>query len=211
MDDKSAREAYVNDLFAREDEVLAWIQAETRRHDMPQISLSPQEGRMLQWLAQLAGARKIVEIGTLAGYSGTWLARALPPDGVLHTLEVSSLHARVARASFARAGLEDRVQLHEGPALQSLQKLSAQGPFDLVFIDADKEGYPDYLAWSLDHLRVGGVIATHNAFRGGRVLAQGSEGDEGMHRFNRSLATEARLSSTIIAIGDGIAVGIKLR
>lgn len=211
MDDKAARDAYVTKLFAQEDEVLAWIQAETRHHNMPQISLSAQEGRLLQWLAQAVDARKIVEIGTLAGYSGTWLGRALPQDGVLHTLEVNSLHARVARASFERAGLTDRIRLHEGPALDSLQKLSALAPFDFVFIDADKEGYPAYLDWSLEHLRVGGVIASHNAFRGGRVLAPASEDDGGMDRFNRALANEPRLSSTIIAIGDGMAVGIKLR
>ena len=166
MDDKAARDAYVSELFAQEDEVLAWIQAETRRHNMPQISLSAQEGRLLQWLAQVVGASRIVEIGTLAGYSGTWLARALPEDGMLYTLEVSSLHARVARASFARGGLTARVQLLEGPALESLQTVSAQAPFDLIFIDADKEGYPQYLAWALEYLRVGGVIASHNAFPG---------------------------------------------
>lgn len=208
MDDKAARENYVAELFAQEDEALAWIQAETRRHNMPQISLSAQEGRLLQWLAQAVAARKIVEIGTLAGYSGTWLARALPPGGVLHTLEVSSLHARVARAGFQRAGLADKVRLHEGPALDSLDRLSPQAPFDLVFIDADKEGYPAYLDWTLDHLRVGGVIASHNAFRGGRVL---TGDDDGMDRFNRALAAEPRLSSTIIAVGDGMAVGIKRR
>ena len=211
MDDKAARDAYVSELFAQEDEVLAWIQAETRRHNMPQISLSAQEGRLLQWLAQVVGARQIVEIGTLAGYSGTWLARALPEDGILYTLEVSSLHARVARASFARGGLTARVQLLEGPALESLQEVSAHAPFDLIFIDADKEGYPQYLAWALEYLRVGGVIASHNAFRGGKVLAPETADDGGMDQFNRALAAEPRLTSTIFAIGDGMAVGIKLR
>ncbi len=211
MDDKAARDAYVTGLFAQEDEALAWIQAETRRHNMPQISLSAQEGRLLQWLAQTLQARRIVEIGTLAGYSGTWLARALPADGRLYTLEVNSLHARVARAGFARAGLDDRVHLLEGPALASLQKISAEAPFDLIFIDADKEGYPQYLAWALEHLRIGGVIAAHNAFRGGRVLAPESEEDGGMDRFNRALAAEPRLSSTLIAVGDGMAVGVRLR
>ena len=211
MDDKAARDAYVSELFAQEDEVLAWIQAETRRHNMPQISLSAQEGRLLQWLAQVVNARRIVEIGTLAGYSGTWLARALPEGGMLYTLEVSSLHARVARASFARGGLTGRVQLLEGPALESLKEVSAHAPFDLIFIDADKEGYPQYLAWALEYLRVGGVIASHNAFRGGRVLAPESADDGGMDQFNRALAAEPRLSSTLFAIGDGMAVGIKLR
>lgn len=210
MDDKTARDAYVSELFAQEDEVLTWIQAESRRHNMPQISLSAPEGRLLQWLAQAVNARRIVEIGTLAGYSGTWLARALPEDGMLYTLEVNSLHAQVSRTSFARSGLDARIQLLEGPALASLQKITAHAPFDLIFIDADKEGYPQYLAWALEYLRVGGVIASHNAFRGGRVLAPEASDDGGMDQFNRALAAEPRLSSTIIAIGDGMSVGIKL-
>ena len=211
MDDAFDRNAYVTALFAQEDELLAWIQTETQRNNMPQISLSAQEGRLLQWLAQMVGARRMVEIGTLAGYSGTWLARALPDGGRLFTLEANARHARVARASFERAGLAERVQLLEGPALDSLQELSAQGPFDLVFIDADKGGYPQYLAWTLEHLRVGGIIAAHNAFRGGRVLAAEADDDGAMDAFNRSLAAEPRLSSTILSIGDGMAVGLKLR
>jgi caffeoyl-CoA O-methyltransferase len=177
---------------------------------MPQISLAPQEGRLLQFLVKAAGAHKIVEIGTLAGYSGTWLARALPADGKLYTLEVSSKHAAVARANFERAGLSQRVELLEGPALESLKKITAHGPFDLVFIDADKGTYPQYLEWAIENLRVGGIVTAHNAFRGGRVIAPASDDDREMHNFNRALAVNPRLFSTIFAIGDGMAAGVKI-
>lgn len=200
---------YVTELFAVEDDALQWIQAETRRHNMPQISLAPQEGRLLQFLAQSVGARTAVEIGTLAGYSGTWLARALPDDGKLITLEMDSKHARVARASFERAGVAHKVELIEGPALASLEKITHHGPFDFVFIDADKGGYPRYLEWAINNLRPGGMVAAHNAFRGGGVINPGSDDDRGMHHFNRSIAADPRLFGTILAIGDGMAAGIK--
>lgn len=200
---------YVTDLFAREDEVLARIRAETARQQMPAINLKPFEGRLLQFLIYALAARKVVEIGTLAGYSGVWIARALPPGGKLYTLEKSSKHAEVARASFERAGLADRVELLEGAAQDWLPKLAAKGPFDLVFIDADKGGYPGYLAWAIDNLRLGGMVAAHNAFRNGKVLAPQSDDDQMIQAFNRALADDTRLESMILAIGDGMAVGIK--
>jgi caffeoyl-CoA O-methyltransferase len=200
---------YVTQLFVHEDDVLGWIQAEADRNDLPRISLQPHEGRLLQFLALAVGAKKAVEIGALAGYSGTWLGRALPTDGKLYTLEKSSKHAAVARASFERAGLSGKVELLEGDALDSLKKIEAHGPFDLVFIDADKAGYPHYLAWAVENLRPGGLVAAHNAFRHGAVLAPQNDDDRGMDAFNRALATHSQLESTILAIGDGMAVGIK--
>ncbi len=200
---------YVTGLFAREDDVLRWIKEETHRHDLPNINLQPFEGRLLQILMYALGARRVVEIGTLAGYSGVWMARALPPGGKLYTLEKSGKHAQVARASFERAGVTDRVELMEGAASDMLPKLAAKGPFDLVFIDANKDGYPDYLHWAVDNLRPGGMVAAHNAFRHGQVLAPESQDDRAMHKFNQMLAADKRLESTILAIGDGMAVGIK--
>lgn len=200
---------YVVDLFVNEDDALRSIQGEADRNDMPRISLQPHEGRLLQFLVLASGARKAVEIGTLAGYSGVWLARGLPADGKLYTLEVSSKHAKVARGSFERAGVSNKVELLEGAALDSLKKLSSKGPFDLVFIDADKEGYPQYLAWAVENLRPGGMVTAHNAFRGGSVIAPKEDGDRAMDAFNRALAADKRLESTILAIGDGMAVGIK--
>ena len=200
---------YVNDLFVHEDDALAWIKAETSRHDMPAINLKSFEGRLLQMLIYMLGARKVVEIGTLAGYSAVWIARALPAGGKLYTLEKSSKHAGVARASFERAGVADRVELLEGDAHDSLRKIASNRPFDLVFIDADKGGYIDYLAWAVDNLRPGGMVAAHNAFRHGAVLAPENDDDRTIQAFNAALAKDTRLESTILAVGDGMAVGIK--
>jgi caffeoyl-CoA O-methyltransferase len=200
---------YIVDLFAPEDEVLRWIPAEAARNDMPAISIRALEGRLLQFLVLTVGARKAVEIGTLAGYSGVWIARALPADGKLYTLEQSPKHARVARASFQRAGLGAKVELLEGAALVSLQKLSKSGPFDFIFIDADKTGYVNYLSWAVEHLRPGGILAGHNALRHGRIVAPETDDDRGMQAFNVALANDRCLESFIIGIGDGLAVGIK--
>lgn len=202
---------YVVDLFSPEDDALKWIQEEAARNELPAISVRPHEGRLLQFLLKAIGAKKVVEVGTLAGYSGTWMARALPADGKLYTLERSSKHAQVAQASFKRAGVSDKVQLFEGPALESMQKLKGQGPFDFVFIDADKGGYPKYMEWAIENLRVGGIVAAHNAFRNGHVIAPENDDDKAMHQFNQALAKNDRLDSTIIAMGDGLAVGIKKR
>jgi len=202
-------DSYVNDLFAPEDETLRWIQDEAARHGLPRISVQPFEGRLLQLLVRSIGARTAVEIGTLAGYSGVWIARALPVDGKLYTLEKSSTHAKVARQSFDRAGVSEKVELLEGSAIESLRRLASQAPFDFVFIDADKSSYPAYLAWAVDNLRAGGMVAAHNAYRGGKVLAPESDDDRAMDAFNRSLATHPQLDSHIIGVGDAMAVGIK--
>lgn len=207
--DTTALNDYVSQLFVHEDEALRTTQTEADHNGLPQISLAPHEGRLLQFLALAVGATKAVEIGTLAGYSGTWLARALPAGGKLYTLEKSSKHAQVARASFERAGVADKVELLEGDALDSLKRIEAHGPFDIVFIDADKGGYPSYLAWAVKNLRVGGMVAAHNAFRGGGVITPQNDDDRGMDAFNRSLAEHPHLESTILAIGDGMAVAIK--
>lgn len=202
-------DAYVTELFAQEDDALRWIQAEADRRGLPTISLDPLEARLLQFLVTLSGAQKIVEIGTLAGYSAVWMARALPPGGRLYTLEKSAAHAQVARAGFERAGVADRIELLEGDARRSLQQLSGLAPFDLVFIDADKPGYPEYLDWSVNHLRPGGLLTAHNAFYHGGVLSPASDGERAMRDFNQALAQHPQLDSLILAVGDGLAVGIR--
>jgi caffeoyl-CoA O-methyltransferase len=204
-----ALDQYVADLFAPEDAVLKWIQEEADKHDLPAISIQPHEGRLLQILMKSIGAKKVIEIGALAGYSGVWLARALPVGGHMYTLEKSSKHAKVVRASFEKAGVADRAEVMEGSALDMLRKLEAKAPFDFIFIDADKASYKDYLAWSIDHLRPGGMVTAHNAYRDGAILDPQSDDDRGMDVFNRSLAGDARLESTIIGVGDGLAVGIR--
>lgn len=200
---------YVSASFVHEDAALEWIQAEAARHQLPAISVRSFEGKLLQMLVWMSGAQKVVEIGTLVGYSGVWLARALPASGKLYTLEKSSKHAAVARASFERAGVSARVELLEGDAHESLRKLTTRAPFDLVFIDADKGSYPAYLDWAASNLRPGGIVAAHNAFRSGKVLAPVEEVDQQMDAFNRALAGDARFNSLIFAIGDGLAVGVR--
>ena len=200
---------YVNRLFAPEDDTLRWVQQQCRQHQLPPISVQAHEGRLLQMLMLMVGARRVVEIGTLGGYSGIWMARALPADGFLYTLEINADHAEVARASFARAGVSERVELLLGDARDTLGELSAGAPYDFVFIDADKAGYPDYLAWSIANLRPGGIVCAHNALRRGAVIDPQGEDNLALAAFNRALAEDERLESHLLAVGDGLAVAIR--
>lgn len=203
-------EGYITDLFVQEDEALKNIQKVANENGLPTISVAPLDGKLLMWLAKLVGAKKIVEIGTLAGYSGVWLARGLSEGGKLYTLEKSAKHAEISRANFESAGVGEKVEVLQGEAQDIFKKVEKYAPFDLVFIDADKEGYPAYLKWAVDHLRPGGVIAAHNAFRNGNIMNPQDDGDRAMDAFNRALAGESRLESIILPLGDGMAVGIKL-
>lgn len=203
--------AYITDLFAAEESVLGSINDSADRNDLPTIHLQPFEARLLQVLMVAVDARKVVEIGTLAGYSGAWLASALPADGKLYTIERSSKHAQVARDNFTRLGLSAKIEIIEGEALPSLEKLAAQSPFDFVFVDAEKTEYSAYFNWAAEHLRPGGMIAAHNALRRGGVLALANDSDQAVDAFNRALAAHPQFESTIIAVGDGMAVGLKKR
>jgi caffeoyl-CoA O-methyltransferase len=200
---------YIGDLFAPEDDALILIQNEARRSELPPISVRPADGRLLQLLIHSIGARTAVEIGTLAGYSGTWIARALPDDGRLYTVEVSSRHAEVARANFEHAGVSHKVEIIQGPALEMLEGLSPRGPFDFVFIDADKSSYLGYLRWAVDHLRPGGIVTAHNAYRDGRILEPENDDDGIMRDFLSALAADDRLISLVVPLGDGMAVGLR--
>ena len=200
---------YITELYAPEDDGLKHILAETERNNMPDIGLLPFEGRLLQFLAEMIDAKKIVEIGTLAGYSGTWMARALPANGKLFTVEVSSKHAAVARANFDYAGVGDKVEVRQGDAHDILSKLSNQAPFDMVFIDANKDSYPFYLDWAVENVRIGGLIAAHNALRGGKVVMPDDVGDAEMDAFNKRIAAHPQLSSYLIGVGDGMAAAVR--
>jgi predicted O-methyltransferase YrrM len=204
--------AYISELFAGEDAALLRAREESPKRGLPAINIKPEEGRFLQILVNASGARKVLEIGTLGGYSGIWIVRGLPPDGKLVTLEVEPAHADVARDNFEAAGLLDRIEIRVGEANGLLQALSSEGPFDFVFIDADKLSYPSYLEWALEHTRVGGVIAAHNAFRKGSVAGLGEPDDftESMRAFNQLFALEERLLSTIFPAGDGMLIGVKV-
>lgn len=210
--DKSLQEQlhhYVTDTFVNEDEVLSFVREETPRQGLPQINLEPYEGQMMQVLVAMSGAKHVVEIGTLAGYSAIWIARGLPADGKLITIEKSSKHADIARSHIEKANLTDKVTVHQGDGLQILNKISSSAPFDMVFVDADKPNYENYLAWAVEHLRVGGTIMAHNALWSGQILNPKTADDHGMVKFNQTMANHPQLTSTIIEVGDGLAVGVK--
>lgn len=200
---------YITDLYAPEDDGLKHILAETKRNNMPDIGLHPFEGRLLQFLAEMIGAKKIVEIGTLAGYSGTWMARALPDDGKLITVEVSSKHAKVARSNFDHAEVGEKVEIRQGDAHDILSQLTSEAPFDMVFIDADKESYPFYLDWAIENIRIGGLITAHNALQNGKIIEPEGDWHHKMAEFNKRIAEHPQLSSFIISVGDGMAVAVK--
>lgn len=213
----STADNYLTESLGLHDSVLAGVLADSEAAGLPSIQVSAPQGKLLYLLARIGGARRILEVGTLAGYSTIWLARGLPADGVLVSLELESRHAEVARANLERAGLADRVQVRVGAASESLAGLVAEGvePFDLVFVDADKEGYPDYLQWALRLTRPGSVLVFDNVVRGGRVLAPASDDTaaQGARRMLDLLADEPRVSATVVqTVGekgyDGFALAL---
>jgi predicted O-methyltransferase YrrM len=213
----TAVDRYLTDLLVPPDPALEAALQASAAAGLPPINVSPNQGKLLHLLARLQGARTILEIGTLGGYSTIWLARALPAGGRLVTLEADAKHAEVARANLARAGLADVVELRLGPALETLPQLAAdgRGPFDLIFIDADKPSYPDYLAWALRLSRRGSLIVADNVVRKGAVLDPASDDPrvQGARRFNELLAAEPRVSATAIqTVGskgyDGFALAL---
>jgi predicted O-methyltransferase YrrM len=186
---------------------------------LPSIGVSPLQGKFLHLLALTKGARRILEIGTLGGYSTTWLARALPAGGRLVTLELDPKHAAVARANLECAGVSERVEIRVGPATQSLAQLQAEGaePFDLIFIDADKPNNPAYLQWALKLARRGSLIVVDNVVREGKIVdpASTDPGVQGTRALFDLLATEPRLSATALqTVGckgyDGFAMAVVL-
>lgn len=208
---------YITSLFVPHDPVLQETLASSEAAALPSISVAPNEGKLLMLLAQLCGARNILEIGTLGGYSTIWLARGMAPGGTLITLEANPKHAEVARANIARAGLTEIVEVRLGPAIDTLAQLAADrhDPFDLIFIDADKENYPAYLAASLKLSRRGTLIIADNVIRDGEVINPDSSDPrvQGARRFNQLLADERRVRATAIqTVGrkghDGMAIAI---
>src|SRR6266700_64498 len=171
-------EKAITEIFAPEDEGLRNALATAKAAGLPQIQISPIQGKLLQLLAAACNARKILEIGALAGYSGIWLARALPADGRLITLEVNPDHANIVRNAFAKAGVSDRAEVRVGNALDLLPKLESEAPFDLIFIDADKSPYPQYLDWALRLSRPGSIIVADNTVWNGKALSEPKEPNE---------------------------------
>ncbi|SDR61632.1 Predicted O-methyltransferase YrrM [Rhizobiales bacterium GAS113] len=208
---------YFTDLLVTSDPALEAALAASDAAGLPPINVAPNQGKLLMLLARIQGARRILEIGTLGGYSTIWLARALPENGKLVTLEADAKHAEVARANIARAGLADRVEIRVGPALETLPLLVAEGkgPYDLVFIDADKPSNPHYLAFALELTRRGSLIIADNVVRNGAVVQAASRDPNvrGIRRFNELVAAEPRLTATAVqTVGskgyDGFAIAL---
>src|SRR5215212_5138074 len=195
-------DGYIEHLFDTSDEVLEAILRDSRRGGLPEINVSPNQGRLLRLLVEIAGVRRILEIGTLGGYSAIHLARGLPEDGELISLEIDEHHADVARNNIERAGLSDKVEVRVGDAHEILSDLieNDEGPFDLIFIDADKEGYPDYLDASLRLVRTGSLILGDNTIRGGTVLDPKDATAQATREFNERMARDPELFSIALPL-----------
>lgn len=207
---RDALEAWTDDLFTREPPLLAELRGELEARGFPLIQVPARTGLLLRILVAASGARRILEIGTLGGYSAIWMGGALPPDGRLLTLEKSPEHAALARDFLGRAGLDDRVEVREGVAAALLPDIGPERSFDLVFLDADKESYTGYLEHARRLLRPRGLVVADNAFWQGRVLDDEPDdaSTRGIVAFDRALAAADDFLATILPVGDGVAVGV---
>lgn len=208
--------AWAEGVYRPEDEVLREIRERSAAAGLPPIQVGRFDGLHLEVLARACAARRAVEIGTLGGYSGVCLLRGMGEEGFLHTFESEPRHAEVARESFARAGLAGRARIHVGPAAERLREIEAEGPFDLVFVDADKRGYPAYLGWAERHLRVGGLVLADNTFGFGHVheerpADESAEAMAALRAFSERLARGGRFRATMLPTAEGLSLGVKLR
>ena len=203
---------YIEELFAPPDPALEGALRRSHEAGLPEIHISPNQGKLLRLLAEIAGARRILEVGTLGGYSTIHLARALPDGGALISLELDERHAEVARENLEEAGLGDRVEVRVGDARELLADMVQGGAetFDLMFIDADKGGYPEYLGWTLRLSRPGSLILGDNAIWGGSVLDLGDDSARAIREFNEAIARDPRLSAIVLPMMrervDGITI-----
>jgi predicted O-methyltransferase YrrM len=208
---------YITETLIPADPALEKALQSSTAAGLPEIQVAPNQGKLLHMLARTQGAKRILEIGTLGGYSTIWLARALPDGGRLISLELDPKHAEVARANIARAGLSEKVEIRLGAALQTLPKVASEnlGPFDLIFIDADKANIPEYFTWSLQMSRLGTLIIVDNVVRGGAVIEPQSEDTsvQGVRKLFAMLAKEPRVTATALqTLGskgyDGLAIAL---
>jgi predicted O-methyltransferase YrrM len=200
---------YIAGLFAREDEILRALREDADRNGLPPIAVPPESGRFLQLLVRAIGARNVLEVGTLGGYSAIWMARGMGARGRIVTLELEPKHAEFAQRHFERAGVASQIEIRVGRALDLLPALDGR-LFDAAFLDADKEPLPTYLDWALRLVRPGGLIIADNTLRGGKVIDESvtDDGTRGVREFNRKLAADPRVMGLVVPIGDGVAVGV---
>lgn len=205
---------YIRKLYAPQDELLLTIEKALVDIDMT-MQIGPEEGKMLQLFIGLYGVKTVVEIGTLAGYSAIWMARALPEDGRLITINKDPMHIKLAKQFISHSEVADRITMLEGDAHKVLPTLNSRAPFDMVFIDADKISYNDYLDWAEENVRTGGLIIADNTLLFG-MAAKDEPGDvapttwENMRRFNERLADSSRYFSIMIPTEEGLTVAVKL-
>lgn len=207
---------YAEKTFQPEDPVLREVRERAAKAGLPLIQLGPMDALHLEVITRAVGAKKAIEIGTLAGYSGISLLRGLGKDGKLFCFEYSPLHAKVAQESFKKAGFEKSVKIYVGPAIENLPKVNSKGPFDLIFIDADKESYPAYLEWAKKNLKKGGLIVADNTFAFGKIAdhvpAPEHEKDVvALRKFNDAIARDASFRATILPTGEGITIAVKVK
>jgi len=205
--------AYATDLYARESETHRWIEEEMEARDLPAIQVSPLEGRLLGLLARMADVTRVLEIGTLGGYSGLWILSSLPEEAELVTLEKEEAHAELAREAFRRAGVDDRAEVLVGDAAELLEEMAvgggrAESTFDMAFVDADKESYPLYLDRLTTLMRPGGLVTADNVFWDGKVVDEAADdaATRAIRQFNRTLAEDDAFEAAVIPIRDGLAV-----
>jgi len=212
-----AVDQYIGQMLVRQDEALEKAVVESAAAGLPAIAVSAAQGKLLMLIAKMVGAKRILEIGTLGGYSTIWLARGMAAGGKLITLELLEKHAQVARANLERAGVEEAVEIVVGPALETLPKIAVagRGPFDLIFIDADKENTPAYWEWSLKLSRPGTIVIVDNVVRDGKVIDAASKDTsvQGIRKCLEMMSKEKRISATAMQmVGakgyDGFAIGI---
>jgi caffeoyl-CoA O-methyltransferase len=208
---------YLSRVFTPEDEILREVRERSDREGLPGIQVGPMDALHLEVLVRMSGARKAVEIGTLGGYSGISILRGMPADGRLYTFEYSPKHAEVALESFRKAGFGERVQIFVGEAARNLSQIESKGPFDLVFCDADKPSYPQYLEWAAANLRIGGVLIGDNTLGWGMIADERFDDAEdqasvtALQKFNHAAARGGRFRATLLPTGEGLTVAVKIK
>ena len=204
---------YIVETFAHEDELLKALPDEAQAQGIRLIHINPIQGKFLQVLMRACNAKRVVEVGSLFGYSAIWMARALPADGKLIALEIDPLHVRVMRQNVMRADLSDKIEVIEGDARETLPSLRNQAPFDFAFVDAEKMQYVDYFEQVMTLLRPGAILVADNASAGGEVWQTDDtnskrRGAPGIRAMNQRMATDPRLTSLLVPVGDGMCVGV---